>query len=72
MRHHGIDFAKLTAVWLAWFVSVPWGSFAQFLSVVFTALLIAEKVGLLKPLTAWGARVWERIKARWASIGGGY
>jgi hypothetical protein len=64
-RHHFTDAGKLVAVWAAWFVSVPWGPLAQFLSVVFTLLLIAEKLGLLKHLTAWGNRVWQRIKARW-------
>ena len=62
-RHHFKDEGKLIAVWAAWFWASHWENVAGFLASVFTLILIAEKLGLLKHITAWGSRVWQRIKA---------
>ena len=62
-RHH--DFGRLVAVWAAWFWAINWESVAGFLASVFTLILIAEKLGVLKHVTAWGNSVWQRFKARW-------
>ncbi len=53
---------RLIAVWAAWLWAINWGNVAGFLSAVFTLLLIAEKLGLLAPMKAWGGRVWHRLK----------
>jgi hypothetical protein len=55
---------RLVAVWAAWFWAINWENVAGFMASAFTFILIIEKLGLLKHLTAWGNRVWQRMRGR--------
>jgi hypothetical protein len=65
-RGHALDLGKLAAVWTAWFLAINWGAVAQFLSAVFTLLLILDKLGALAPIKVALARGARRLTRRGA------
>jgi hypothetical protein len=63
-RSHGLDVAKLTAAWTAWFWSFNWNVLGGFLSCVLTLLFILDKLGLLSPVKRRCVAGWDWVLRR--------
>lgn len=65
-KDHHFDLLRIMAVWIAIFLSIPWGPIAQFLACVATFLTILKILGLLAQIKGfWGrvfARVWDKVR----------
>lgn len=64
---HAMDALKATPAvtfWTTWFWGVNWTALGAFLMAVYTLLLIVDKLGILAPVKAFGARcfagMWRR------------
>lgn len=60
----GVKAAPVAASLWAWFNHVDWPMWSAFAGLVYAALLILDKLGLLAPLKASTSRLFKRVSGR--------